>query len=191
MDLPKSWGDITVEQYYKLFTINNLFKNVVEKNIKILSLFTGQTEKEIEELSVTYLFEQMKVLSFLNELPSEKITPYFELKKKKYKACIIFSDMKAGQFIDFSYCGQGCTTDELPYHMHELLAAMCLTKIDGKYVYEGYDKTSEDFLEIPISIAYPFYLFFCNVLTNLQNPILDFSRKMAEKQMKEMKKILA
>ena len=191
MDLPKSWSDITIEQYYKLFTINNLFENVVERNIKILSLFTGQTEKEIEKLPVTYLFEQMKALIFLNELPDKKITPYFERKKKKYKACIITSDMKAGQFIDFSHCGQGCATNELPYHMHELIGAMCLTEIDGKYIYQGYDKTSEDFLEMPISIAYPFYLFFCNVLTNLQSPILDYSRKMAEKQMKETKKILA
>ena len=79
--------------------------------------------------------------------------------------------------------------------MHELIAALCLTEVDGKYVYEGYDKTADGFLEMPMSVAYPYYVFFCKVLINLQQPILESSlknlKKMAKTEQKELEKILA
>ena len=194
MNLPVSWAEITISQYHKLITIFNLFKeDAVERQIHLLALFTGQSVKEIEKLKVTDLaFNTMK-LSFMNELPDGKVTTHFDLKGKKYKACILTSDMQAGQFVDFSHAGKGCSPEELPYHMHELIACMCLTKKEGKWQYEGYTETADDFLDMPMLQAYPYYVFFCNVLINLQKPILESSlkqlKKLVNKDKEAMEKI--
>lgn len=191
MDLPKSWADITVKDYHKLITILNVYNgDVVERQIKLLSHFSGQTEKEIEKMKITELKDQVRRLDFLQELPDEKVAAQFILKEKKYRACILTEDMKAGQFIDFSNAGKGCPGEELPYHMHELIACMCQLRTESGWEYIPYDKTMEDFLDMPMSIAYPYFVFFCNVLINLQQPILDYFLKTAKEEKEKAEKIL-
>lgn len=196
MTLPTSWSGVTITQYHKLITIFNLFKeDAVERNIHLLALFTNQGIKEIEKMKVTDLINEAKKLSFLENLPTdERLSVTFKLKDKEYKAILINAEMDAGQFIDFSHAGKECSSEELPYHMHELIACMCKQKTDNGWEYKAYTETSEDFLEMPMSIAYPYYVFFCKVLINLQKPIQEYSlknlKKMAKQEKKELEKIL-
>lgn len=202
-NLPKSWADVTVGQYQQLITIFNLYKeDAVDRQIKILALFTGKTVDEVEECNILQLKAEASKLAFLSEqIPENKLAHTFKLKGKMYKAAIITSGMEAGQFMDFSHAGKGCTPEELPYHMHELIAAMCLTRINNpkanwwniatsRWEYEGYDKTCEDFLDMPMTMAYPYYVFFCEVLKNLQQPILEYSRKEIKRNLKMAEKML-
>src|SRR3990167_5820198 len=190
MKLPKSWSELTIAQYYKLIPIFEIYKDdFVERQIKLLCLFTGKSQKEIEFMNVIQLTNTCSGLSFLSQLPESKLQHTFSINNNSYKAALLTSDMTAGQFIDFSHIGQNCTQDELVYHMRELIACMCKIKkgrwYNSFWDYEGYDKTSDCFLELPMSIAYPYYVFFCNVLKNLQLPILDYSQNKIEKEMKK------
>ena len=199
MQLPKSWADVTISQYYQMVSIYNVCKNdVVLQEMKILALLSGKPFKDVEDMTMSQITASISNMAFLSELPSEKITPQFKLKGNYYKAILLTKQMQAGQFIDFSSVGKDCQADELVYHMHELLACMCLKrgefnwgKFSFEYVYEGYDSISDDFLELPMSIAYPFYVFFCNVLINSQKPIQDYFLNKAKKEIKKVEKMLA
>lgn len=192
LSLPTSWAGVTIAQYYKLITIHNLYKeDAVERSIKMLALFSDKTEKEIEQMNVANVTREASRLSFLNEMPTDtKLAVTFKLKEKEYKAVLITADMQAGQFMDFSHCGKECTPEELPYHMHELIACMCLSR-KGKWSwqYVPYTEIADDFLEMPMSIAHAYYLFFCKVLINLQQPILESSLKHLKKVMKKDMKL--
>jgi len=191
MNLPNSWESVTIAQYHKLISIFSVYKEVIERDIHLLTLFSGKPMVEIEAITGKDFVAHASKLKFLYDLPDGKVTTHFELKDKKYRACILTEDMKAGQFIDFSNCGKGASAEEIPYHMHELIACMCQQQVDGKYVYVPYNKTSDDFLDMPMSTAYPYYVFFCNVLRNLQQPILDYSLKIAKREMKKVEIMLA
>lgn len=203
MKLPTSWAEVTIRQYHQVISIFNVHKDDwVETQIKLLALFSGQTVKEVEQINYMELKKEAAKLAFLSEpIPEGKLASTFKLKGKVYKAALLHSDMKGGQFMDFSHAGKGCTPEELPYHMHELIASMCQTRIDNPKVnwfkrvtatwkYEGYDKTAEDFLDMPMTLAYPYYVFFCNVLTNLQEPILEYSQKQIKKTLKKAKELM-
>lgn len=204
MKLPKSWHDVTIAQYQKCLSISTLYKDDhVERHIHLLALFSGSSIEEIEKINIGELVKDNSLQFLSDPIPEGKLAHTFKLKGKVFKASILTSGMEAGQFIDFSHVGKGCSAEELPYHMHELIAAMCMTRVDShkanwwntskmldRYVYEGFDKTCNDILDMPMTLAYPYYVFFCEVLKKLQTPILEFSQKQTKKNLKKMKKIL-
>lgn len=193
---PKSWEDISVEKYYKLYAINKV-ADVIDQQVQTLACLLEVDDKEVERMTVTQVVKAMKPFEFLKELPDGKpLTVSFQLEGKRFKSILISSDMTAAQFIDFSSIGKNVKPDDLVYEMHKLIAAMCQRrKIKGCYPfifyeYEGFDKNADLFLKLPMSIAYPFYVFFCNVSVNLQTPILNSLEKMLKKETKEVKKLL-
>src|SRR3990167_5346238 len=190
--LPTSWTDVTLAQYYQVISIFKLFKeDWIEIAIRLISLFSEQNKKEIEKINVSDLMKQYNQLAFLSELPeNEQLPAIIKIQDKTFKSCLLTSDMTAGQFMDFNNCGKGCDGEELIYHAHELIACMCLTKTTDGWVYEGFDKTSETFEQMSVADAYPFYVFFCKVLSNLQKPILEYSRNQIRTNLKQMTKIL-
>lgn len=187
--LPTSWAEITVGQFYDCFTIYNLFKDDhIERSIKLIALFTGQSQKEVEKMKIEDVMSACKSLDFLGTLPANEKLPFeIKLGGKIFSPCLLTKDMTAGQFIDFSNCGKGCEPDELIYHMHELLACMCLTKTDTGWEYKEYTETCELFLEMTFEEVYPLYVFFCKVLVKLQQPILEYSHSQVKKLAKELK----
>lgn len=197
MKLPKSWAEVTIGQYYQVMSIYNVLKgDWVEAQIKLLALFSGKPQAEIEKLTIANLTRHAAQLSFLGTLPEEKrLAHTFKLKGKTYKAVLLSSGMESGQFMDFTHAGKGCTPEELPYHMHELIAAMCHTRkgnwLRRTWEYEGYSNTAEDFLDMPMTLAYPYYVFFCEVLTNLQQPMLDYSRKVVKKNLRKAERLVS
>lgn len=133
----------------------------------------------------------------------------FDLQGKHYKSQIFFEGLsvtqrrdisslrlKAGQIIDYTtLVWDEETQDDSIYNMHNLLACVCVPlNDDGKYVYSGYTNIAPVFLQhMPMSIAYPLYLFFCNVGKNfstaIQTYFLKKSRKNLEKLKKELKEL--
>lgn len=190
-----TWADITVEQYYKLYAINKV-ADVIDQQVQTLACLLGVEDSEIEKMTVSQIVKEMKPFEFLKQLPDGKpLTVSFALGGKRFKPILVSSDMTATQFIDFSSIGKNVKPEDLIYEMHKLIAVMCQTrKIKGKhpfifYEYEG-AKNFDLFLKLPMSIAYPFYVFFCNVSMNLQTPIKNSLEKTMKKEMREVKKLL-
>lgn len=192
------WNHITIKKYYALHTINRMVKDPVELNIRLLASYRGVDSKEIEQLTVKQLGEALKEIAFLKELPDQpKLPLHFRCNGSVYKAIILTEGLTGGQFIDFNSIGKDEKPEDRIYQMHELLAVMCLKREwqmkppFSKYEYNGWEKTAEIFHDhLTMDIAYPFFVFFCNVMVNLQQPILDYSLNEAKKQMKAVKNLI-
>jgi len=192
------WKDVTINKYYELHTITKMVKDPVELNIRLLACYKGVDYKAIERLTVRQLTKELQAIAFLKELPSEtKLQTTFRLRGNIYKAIILTEQLTSGQFIDFASIGKDEKPEDTIYHIHELLGAMCMkrkwiTKLPFlTYEYEGWEKTAAVFHDhMTMDIAYPFYLFFCNVLKNLQQPMVDYSLKIANKEIEKMKKLI-
>lgn len=192
------WSNITIKKYYELHTISKMIKDPVDLNIRMLACYRDVDPKEIEKLTVKQLGVALKDIEFLKELPSQSRLPLqFRCNGSVYKAIILTEGMTGGQFIDFTSIGKDEKPEDRIYQMHELLGAMCIKREWTvkppfiKYEYKGYEKTAEVFHDhMTMDVAYPFYLFFCSVLTNLQQPMLDYSLDLAKREMKKVKKLI-
>ena len=175
-----------------------MVKDPVELNIRMLACYREVDYKTIEALTVKQLTDALKEIAFLKELPEQtKLPVSFRCNGNVYKAAILTEDMTGGQFIDFTSICKDEKPENTIYHMHDLLGAMCIKREWSitppflKYEYTGYEKTADVFHDhLTMDIAYPFYIFFCNVLMNLQQPMLDYSLSQAKREMKKAKKML-
>lgn len=185
MKLPNSWGEVTIAQYLKIHTITEKIVDPLERGIQIIAALTGKPVKEVEQLKVNEINEMVVTLDFLKALPSERLPLEFKLKGRKFKAIIFQHEMTAAQFIDYSsVCKTVTTNDALVYEMHNLLGCFCVEGkrklFNYKYEYQGYNKLGEFFYDnMPLSIAYPFFVFFCNVWLNLLPPMQDYFQQQA------------
>ena len=110
----------------------------------------------------------------------------FEIDTIKYKPVIFYKDMTGAQFIDYSSICKDIPKDELIYHIHELLGCFCVHK-----KYEGYNETAEIFHDkMTMDIAYPYYVFFCKVLTGLQPDMENYLISKAKEQMRQVRKLI-
>lgn len=187
------WKDVTIKKYYELHTISRMIKDPVDLNIRMLACYRGVDNKTIEKLTVKELASALQEIAFLKELPENlKLSTTFRCNGNVYKAIILTEGMTGGQFIDFTSICKDEKPENTIYHMHELLACMCIKREWFlKYEYQGWEKTADVFHDhLTMDIAYPFYVFFCNVLTNLQQPMLDYSLGQAKRAMRKAKKIL-
>ena len=193
--LPKSWNEVTLNKFIEVCSIEGLIKDPIDKEVRIISALSGRTIEDIENLKITEISKMASGLKFMHTLPSEKkIKTGFRYNGHVYKACLIFSDMTAAQFIDFSTICKDVKSEDMIHQAGNLVGSMVQRrKYQMKYpflVYEyiGYDKV--DFGEMPMSQIYPYYVFFCNVLTNLYKDIKSSSIKKVKKQSKKIKKLL-
>lgn len=195
MKVPKSWSEVTIATFYKYHAAVK-FKRTdeppLETEIRILSALTGQDFKAIEAMKVTEIKEQISQLAFIGTLPSKRLPLEFKLDGRKWKANIFQTDMTGGQFIDYSAISERVKRDkeDIIYSMHEFLACFCIPEDDkGEFVYQGYTKTAQVIEEkMTIDMAYPFFVFFSNVLKKLYPRIQDYLNKQTKKNLKTLKK---
>lgn len=170
MRLPKGWNEVSIDQFLKYTTIcTRKWEDPIDLEVNVLATFSGKDPKEIEKLKTKELMAYIRQLEFLKELPKNNVFTHFKLNGKKYKACLTFDELTAAQFCNFSDILKGVKAEDYIYQAHQLIAAMCLveegTWFKKKYVYNGYKETSDEFYKhMTIDIAYPFYVFFCNVM---------------------------
>ena len=75
MELPKRWGEVTIEKYLKARPVmdSTIITDPIDRGMRLISMLSGATLKEVEALKVNEILDLMKKLDFLKELPSEKI----------------------------------------------------------------------------------------------------------------------
>jgi hypothetical protein len=189
LTVPKGWQEVSIEQFLKYTTIcTRKWEDPIDLEINVLATFTGKDPKEIEKLKTKQLMAYIKEMSFLKSLPKENVHSHFKCNGNTYRATLIFDDMTAAQFCNFSDILKGVKKEDYIYQMHNLLAAMCV-KGEGwlftKYEYKGYVAASDEFYKhLPISIAYPYYFFFCRVI---DKALLD-TQSYLNKEMEKLKR---
>lgn len=189
MKLPKNWSEVTIETFLKYYTISTRkWENPIDCEINLIACFSGQTPEEVEKLKHAEFIAALKKLSFLKELPKGKAQLSFVCNGSRYRPCLVMTDMVAGQFMNFSDILKGIKPEDYVYEMHKLLGVMCLKRKTQmkwpfiKYNYDGYVKTSDEFYKhMTMDIAYPYFVFFCQVMEKSLPAIQDYLTKQLRK----------
>ena len=199
--LPKGWHQMSIQTFQKYYTlITSKWGDDIDLEVNILACLRDATIAQIENMRMEDIKSDLSSLAWLKEMPSDtKIPIKFKCNGNTYKAAIIMEDQTAGQFMNFSQILKDVKPSDYVYHMQELIGSMC-TRYEsgifieqgkvriGRYRYDGYVKNSEEFLtHLPFSKAYPFYLFFCEVIKRLSAPTQIFLIKELKKQIRSEK----
>jgi len=179
LKLPKSWNDITVEQFIELRSLNNEdFDSLFSYEIECLSILTDIDVDEFDDMEIDELSKIVKQVTFIKKQPSNIFKN--EINNLTY---IGLNDLKLGEFIDLEYYFANDYVKHLTYISSVLYRKTKLSEWE-EVVYEDYsfniEKRKELFNELPITSVYgiiaeyiKFRENFLKVYENLFNPIFD------------------
>lgn len=195
MKLPKNWNDITIGQFIDLLPSNYKDKNEVEQIIHTLKVVTNKPIEEVRKVTIEDAKKYSNQLSFLQELPKSKPLMKFKLKGVTYKVEPDAQKSSAGTYMSTMHMFQGVKEDaeHVDKNLHLILAQIIKPtrfnwkKLKREYVYYDLMELSKLlYEELPVSIAYPIIVFFCE-LSKLLIPIIeDYSIKTVNKTMEEL-----
>ncbi len=179
MKLPKSWNDITVEQFIELRSLNNEdFDSLFSYEIECLSILTDIDVDEFDDMEIDELSKIVKQVTFIKKQPSNIFKN--EINNLTY---IGLNDLKLGEFIDLEYYFANDYVKHLTYISSVLYRKTKLSEWE-ELIFEDYsfniEKRKEQFNELPITSIYgiiaeyiKFRENFLKVYENLFNPIFD------------------
>lgn len=153
MKLPRSWNQITVNQFIELAQLEQKdFDSVFEMQVEMLSILADEDPEEFYDLEVDELNQLIEPLKFLRQEPRVKITQ--QIDKFTFKP---FNKITLGEFIDTDYFTVKDKIGNIP-----IICAIFYrqTKIDewGNRVFEPYNydiyERSELFKEIPVTSVF-------------------------------------
>ena len=163
MRLPKSLKDIKVKQYQ---TIAPLLSDLnLDTWIKIMSILSGKTTEQIEDIDTGVFKKYRKQLQFLLADKPQFVKKYLWINGSLYKGTNNADDLNTSQYVAIkTFLSQGSPVEQL----HNI-APCCYKKLTFKgWKYNGDDhvKLSEAFLNKPTSDVLPLVFFCFRVLYN-------------------------
>jgi hypothetical protein len=179
LKLPKSWNDISVEQFIELRSLNNEdFDSLFSYEIECLSILTDIDVDEFDDMEIDELSKIVKQVTFIKKQPSNIFKN--EINNLTY---IGLDNLKLGEFIDLEYYFANDYVKHLTYISSVLYRKSKLSEWE-EVVYEDYsfniEKRKEQFNDLPITSIYgiiaeyiKFRENFLKVYENLFNPIFD------------------
>jgi len=190
--LPTSWKKISLKTYVELDRIikdNTL--NTSEKDIEVLALLFGKARSDILGLPFNIRHELLQKIQFLNNLDSIKPLRLskgfrFLIKGRRFEITLNATELTGGQYIDLMTFLKD--TEATNQNIHNILAVLAAplklgfikTKYDGK----DHEKRAAFFYEnMPVSIAYPILVFFCNLSEHLTVAMQAYLKTETSKKM--------
>jgi hypothetical protein len=194
--IPTKLNEVTIGTFIKIAKLEASEdpEQILDRNIKILSLLTGEGEDVFLELTASQLAELVGKITFLNELPEPKAINQIKVNGKLYQANLLISELTAGQYIDLSEFIKNPINN-----LHKIMATLYLPahkKWHGKLVVEKYngktqkERADEFYRYMPVSVAYPAALFFYQVSKDLTTNIETYFINKAVAEMKQAAKLL-
>jgi hypothetical protein len=181
--LPKSWHDISIGQFQQL---QRLTDATFENQIITLSIVTGKTIDEIEELTPLQITEAIAKMAFMSELPKPSNADKFKIGFMRYRFAVHQNQIAAHQFIT----AQDLFSDRDKWvdNLHKIMAALCVgyDLLGRKHLLNAndFEKTANRFKsEMPIAYAFGYTLFFSSyspVLHEITQAYLDGVRTAAK-----------
>lgn len=101
-----SWDKLTLKTYYQItdiLTDTNYDNDMIDRNIKVLSILGNVDEKAFDEYTLNEIKEVFTSLTFLHEEPRAEISDYYKINGKTYKLQKDISSLKASQFVELMY----------------------------------------------------------------------------------------
>ena len=183
MKVAKSWDELTVGQYQELHpTFEKEYNNPVDKIIEQLMILTGCSNTEVEQLTIDDLNDLTKDLEFLNKPLDHKLRLRFKINGVRYKFETNARKLTGGAYMSAMHLAEKDPSTKL----HQVLfniATPCNRfwkpkKVDQAQHYEDH---VDDFLNLPMSIAYPIVSFFLTLSQVLTNNTEDYSIQILQK----------
>ena len=192
MKLPTSWKQISLKTFSELDSIiRNDRLNSNEKDLAILSLLSGKSNEEIQALPFKTRNKYLKQIQFLNKLDMARkgVPKFLMIKGKLFRLTLNATELSGGQYIDLMNFLKD--PDATTKNIHNVLAVIALsmkfglikTRYDGK----NHATRAKFFYEnMPVSIAYPILVFFCNLSVSLTSATADYLKTETRKKMNEI-----
>ncbi len=212
MRLPRSWKDITVEEYQTIYPI--LYAESETDWDFIISFFTGKTLEQVQALDRKFWLYIYMTLLFLKKPIKEQVScSYFKtgfLKaihynpKPKKLLRLNGKIFKASSGVDEINAYRLTTIKTLlkEKQLHEVLPDLCALTYEEntkkwfgfkfEYFRYNHDKNAFLFKDAPMSVAYPVVFFCLEVLRNwtLNTPDYLESQMIVEDRMKEIEEMI-
>jgi len=155
MTIPKSWNELTIEQYYLIDSINNLDISNEEKHAKILEIFSP-----VKNLSVKAFKKLCNELGWMSEFNiSTDLVERFRIGETIYNVKLDIEKYNAGQYMEIKSFAKDPET--VHRNLHNILAVIAPSDTDHK------ERAALFETAISMEIAYPLVVFFCNLWSNL------------------------
>lgn len=184
MKLPKNWSQVTIGQFVNLLPSSYKDMSEITANIHTLSILGNISKDEVRSMLVEDIKKKSSTLSFLDELPKEHYKATFKLNGQRYRVEPNANKMSAGSYITTMHLFQDLANDpeKIEKNLHIILAQVVqpIKRKWFKWVEVEKDRMeiAEDFYNyLPMDIAYPICVFFCNLLKELTPIIDDYSIK--------------
>lgn len=186
--LPTSWESITVEQFQKIDACHKV-KDAADIMLEaeIISVLSNVPVEEIMRISLTDLKKINEQLTFMESLPSTELHDKIKHEGKEYWFNNDLTKLLISQYIDVSVYTK--SQGDIISNLHILLSIFLRPKKD-EYNYDSMIARAELFKHLPVSVAYPMVVFFCNVFSNFVASTKDYLESEATKEISELKEIL-
>lgn len=188
MRLPKSWNEITVEQFQECYFV--LGKNPgLDSWILVLSILSGKSKDYFENIPIDKLKGHIKKLNFLlNPDLNTKVNKFVTIRGKVFKAVLFANELKTNQVADikgFMVKEGQSLNDTVVENAHKLLASIYvpLTFKGFNYTPSKHSKVSNYFRKAKMGEVYGTLFFYSENYKNLMKATQDFG----ESQLKIVK----
>lgn len=169
--IPSTVNKLTLETYQRLKQVQVKPMDEADRPAKLLSVVTGLSLTEIDNLPIwklTELYGQMGVL--LKSQPTKRIKKRIWIKGKRYSPCLTIEELNTNQYTSFKTFQQ----NELANY-HNLASIIYLNKsVFGKASFDEskVNELSKLFLKQKVGKVFGALFFYSNELTKLSNSSL-------------------
>lgn len=191
------WSKITVEQFVKTQAIikedpvDELDLHAQKK--LVAEIITGKSIEEIENMLMADI-DNIYLECLTPSLP-KKIVRRFKLNGIKYEFNLDATELTSGKYMSIMEAIKENPLDNLHMTLYNLSTPIKRNAIGGfrRYNFEPSEvhKRIEDFKQMPITIANPIAVFFCNLSVHLTNVSEYYLLKKMETMTKEMNELSA
>jgi len=155
--------------------------NTIDKKIEALSIVTGKTIDEIEEMPLDKILEEFRKIDFMPKDTTPKFK--FKHKGKRYRLITNPLELKAHQWIELQEIFNGDIIESLDKIIALLSYEVNIFGQKKKEDVTDFERKVTDFASLDFDIAHNYALFFLKVYPELLKSTLSYLNK----ELEEMK----
>lgn len=191
VSIPKSWASITIEQFPLIYDIiKDKDIEPIDKEVRLISILTGLSVAEIEDIELGHLRELIKKVRFIFKLEFPQPVEWFNHAGYKWHVKYDISKISSADFISLTKLST--TEDDVIMNMAEITSIFVKPYKRKWFRYVPVEMDYKERLEliktINVGVIYPVCVFFCKVLTNLLPVIKGYLETEKEKILQKIAK---
>ena len=184
MKIPKSWDEVTIEQYAKIKRIQKREETTdtqrIDNLISIVQVILNCSIDEAEQLTIK---EMEQINEFIKSPVNQKIVKEFKTQGIRFEIELNPNELNA-----WRHAGVMEAIKDVDANMNSVIFYLA-KPFKYRWLRKNYFELTEaqipevikGFSQLPVSMAYPIVVFFFNLLEELTNCFLDYSENELKK----------